>query len=164
MGDESNISHIACSPSVNGVTCVKKHVHILARMVDTGEMESTIVVTDPKTVLTSRNVARTAALFTAPILLSVLTEARFVPLALLTTLIGLALVSIRKSAAEGNRSTTENIVIASLLIFAATVWGYFIAGAAVLVVPVLAVLVTRGTAKRPVEPTAPDSERVLVRH
>ena len=127
-------------------------------------METKFAFVSPKTVVTPVNVARAAALSTVPVLLSVVTEGRLVPLALITAFIGLAVVSIRKSAAEGNRSTTENIVIASLLIFAATTWGYLLAGSAILVVPVLAVLVTRGTAKLPVEPAAPDRERVLVRH
>ncbi len=111
-------------------------------------METMFAFADTKTVLTRANAAKTATLATAPFLLSVLTDGRFVPLALLTTLIGLALVSIRKSAAEGNRSTTENIVIGSMLVFAATVWGYFVAGALFFLVPVLAVVVTRGTAKK----------------
>ncbi len=128
-------------------------------------MESTIVFADPKAILTQSNVAKAAVLSAAPVLLSVVTDGRLVPLALLTTFIGLALVSIRKSAAEGNRSTTENIVIASLLIFGATVWGYFVAGALFFLVPAVAVVATRsrvnhsGTAAE-----SPTPERVLARH
>lgn len=150
-------------PSVRSHKCVKKHIHIFRQKFDTGDMESTTIFASPRTILTQANVAKTAALSSTPLLLSALTEGRFVPLALLTAFIGLALVSIRKSSAEHNRSTTENIVIASLLILATVVWGYFLAGSLFLVVPVVAVLATRGTARRPAASTAPDAERVLVR-
>ena len=127
-------------------------------------MESKIVFASPKSTLTQANLAKTAALSTAPLLLSVLTDGRLVPLALLTAFIGLGFVSIRKSAAEGNRSTTENIVIASMLIFAAFVWGYFIAGPLFAIVPVLAAILSRKPARNSAQPTPQAAERVLVRH
>ncbi|MFW2382717.1 MAG: hypothetical protein ACN4GZ_13230 [Acidimicrobiales bacterium] len=94
-----------------------------------------------------------------------MTNARLAPLILLAALLGLAVTSIRRSLAQGNRSTRENVVIASILIAGACTWGLVIAGPLFLALPVSIVFATRGQTMDPlVRPRKIKQKRSLVHH
>jgi len=95
----------------------------------------------------------------------VVTNARLAPLILLAVLLGLAATSIRRSLAQGNRSTRENVVIASILIAGVCIWGLVISGPLFFALPVSVAFATRNqTTDRSVKPRKNRQKRELVHH
>jgi hypothetical protein len=108
---------------------------------------------------------RLAAVGAAIALLWTVTQARLAPLILLTGVVGLAVFSIHRSVAQGNRSTKENVVIASVLIGVACVWGVLIAGPLFFALPVAVAFVSRKRQSdgSPDSPTVRSTKRQPVR-